>query len=152
MKQQLIIIILLVGAIVYLLLNKPQSPPEIIIEEKETIIERPSRRPSIPQAPVVPPSAMYQYRQVGILTDPLGGVPDVLPLYGRKAWKCSTRYQYYTRTTGYQAYQVRVFHQGRDCLESHCSSCEQIYDGSTVTIDDVYPGVNFKATVYPVYY
>ena len=152
MKQQQILIILLVGAIVYLLLNKPQSQPEIIIEEKETIIERPFR-PRVPQAPVVPPSSMYQYRQVGILTDPLGGVTDVLPLYGRRAPGCSTRYQYYTRTAGYQAMQVRVFHNGRDCMESHCSSCEQIYDGNaSVTIDDIYPGVNFTATIYPVYY
>ena len=106
--------------------------------------------PDVPAPPYRPYNNSTVFSQIGILTDPTGGVSDILPLYGRLAPGCSTRYQYYTRTSGYQAVQIEIHYGGRDCMEGYCSSCEEIYNGVTGITIDGYPGVSFTASVYNI--
>lgn len=139
-------VVLLVVLVAYMLGRQPMATK---IQTETQFVPYP-----VPVQNSVPPPPQRTYNnnrtfeQKGILVDPSGSVGDVLPLYGRLAPGCSTRYQYYTRTSGYQATQVQVHYGGRNCMEGYCSSCEEIYDGTTGITVDGYPGISFTATIF----
>ena len=148
----IIALILLVVYDIYTQRAKTTPPPETVEVPVEVPVVVPVRDfgPSAPPPPYRPYNNSQIFSQIGILTDPTGGVADILPLYGRLAPGCSTRYQYYTRTSGYQAVQIPITYDGRDCMDTHCSSCNEIYNGVTGITVIGYPGVNFTATVYQI--
>jgi hypothetical protein len=149
----IVILIALVAYGIYDQQQQKQPRKKRARKEKEYIPYPVSVRdygPGVPPPPYRPYNNSTVFSQVGILTDPAGGVSDILPLFGRLAPGCSTRYQYYTRTSGYQAVQIEVHYGGRDCMDGYCSSCDEIYDGTTGITVDGYTGVNFTASIYQI--
>ena len=149
-----VLLVLLIAVMGFMMwTQQKQKRPRRAKEEKEYVPYPVAVRdygPGVPAPPYRPYNNSTVFSSIGVLTDPTGGVPDILPLYGRLAPGCSTRYQYYTRTSGYQAVQIEIHYGGRDCMEGYCSSCEEIYDGVTGITVDGYPGVVFTASVYNI--
>ena len=150
MKQNAILI-LLVALVAYDIWSRTKKKQTTKVQQETQLIPYPvAVQSSVPPPPYRPYNNSRTFSQVGILTDPTGTSSDILPLFGRLAPGCSTRYQYYTRTSGYQATQVQVHYGGRNCMEGYCSSCEEIYDGTTGITVDGYPGINFSANIYQI--
>ena len=100
-----VLLVLLIAVLGYVLWaqQKQKKRPRRGKKEKEYIPYPVAVRdygPNVPAPPYRPYNNSTVFSQIGILTDPTGGVADILPLYGRLAPGCSTRYQYYTRTSG----------------------------------------------------
>ena len=149
-----VIIIALMAMVVVLFSMQQKQPPREKKKEKTKLVPYPvptqTYLPGVPAPPYRPYNNSTVFSQVGVLTDPSGGSSDILPLYGRLAPGCSTRYQYYTRTSGYQAVQIEIHYGGRDCMEGYCSSCDEIYDGTTGITVDGYSGITFTANIYQI--
>ena len=146
------LIVILIALVAYTLYDQQQPRQKRRKKQKEYVpypVQVPNIYPGVPTPPYRPPMERM-FSQIGILTDPTGGINDILPLYGRLAPGCSTRYQYFTRTSGYQAVQVQVHYGGRNCMDGYCSSCDEIYDGVTGITVDGYSGVTFTASIYQI--
>jgi len=86
------------------------------------------------------------YQQVGILTsNETDKEPVVLPLFGRKVYGRSDRWQYYTATDKNNMMRIPLNKEGRACEDD--VGCQEIYNGDKLTVE-IYAGREFTATVY----
>lgn len=88
------------------------------------------------------------YQQLGILTaDEQDKEPIILPLFGRKIYGRSDRYQYYTATDKNNMIRLPLAIDNRNCEDT--VGCNEIYSGDKIYIP-VYQGRQFTATIYKV--
>lgn len=121
----------------------PSSPQVVVIDaSKEDRL--PVYPKNLPQ--YSSPSRPLDYQQVGILTsNETDKEPIVLPLYGRKLYNRSDRWQYYTATDKNNMMRIPLSFGNRPCEDD--VGCNEINNGDTLTID-IYSGRTFTATVY----
>lgn len=90
------------------------------------------------------------YQQIGILTAPSSGGSgssgsrSIIPLFGRKLMTNRDRWNYYTRTDGFNTVSIPVAHKNRSCDED--IGCEEIYDGDSISTPAL--GQTYVATIY----
>lgn len=122
---------------------RPSSPQVVVIDaSKEDRL--PVYPKNLPQ--YSSPNRPLDYQQVGILTsNETDKEPIVLPLYGRKLYNRSDRWQYYTATDKNNMMRIPLSFGNRPCEDD--VGCNEINNGDTLTID-IYSGRTFTATVY----
>lgn len=92
--------------------------------------------------------APLDYQQVGILTsNETDKEPVVLPLFGRKVYGRSDRWQYYTATDKNNMMRIPLHIGSRDCEDT--VGCNELSSGDKLTVD-IYQGREFTATIYRV--
>lgn len=133
--------------------NYKQEKNVIVINKKNdeyTTTSRSSQSPVYPtELPKYSPQGQpLDYQQVGILTSNEEATePIILPLFGRKIYGRSDRWQYYTATDKNNMMRIPLQYKNRDCEDD--TGCEEIYTGDVLTVD-IYQGRQFTATVYKV--
>lgn len=91
-----------------------------------------------------------QFQQMGVLTAPGGSSTSaspnrtLLPLLGRRSANSRDRYNYYTRTDGFNPIQVPVSFKNRGCDDD--TGCNEIMSGDTIAVPLL--GQTYIATVY----
>lgn len=126
--------------------ESPSSPPVIVVNggssSKDQSPVYPSHLPkySNPQQPL-------DYQQIGVLTShETEKEPIVLPLYGRKIYGRSDRWQYYTATDKNNMMRLPLEFENRDC-EDENTGCKEIYSGDKLEVE-IYKDREFTATIY----
>lgn len=108
--------------------------------------------PGVPVVPInVPTQGLPQeFQQMGVLTAPGGSSTSaspnrtLLPLLGRRSANSRDRYNYYTRTDGFNPIQVPVTFKNRGCDDD--TGCDEIMSGDTIGVPLL--GQTYTATVY----
>jgi hypothetical protein len=108
--------------------------------------------PGVPVIPIQIPTQGLpeQFQQIGVLSAPGGtstsASPNrtLLPLFGRKVAVAKDRYNYFTRSDGFNSIQVPVSYKNRSCEDDN--GCDEIYSGETVAVPLL--GQSFVATTY----
>jgi len=108
--------------------------------------------PGVPVVPInIPTQGLPQeFQQMGVLTAPGGSSTSaspsrtLLPLLGRRSANARDRYNYYTRTDGFNPIQVPVSFKNRGCDDD--TGCDEIMSGDTVGVPLL--GQTYTATVY----
>ena len=126
------------------------APPERLYDTQPDFAGMPP--PGIPVVPIQVPTRGLpeQFQQMGVLTTPGGSstsaAPNrtLLPLFGRRNMAGRERYNYYTRTDGYNPVQVPVSFKNRPCDDDN--GCDEITTGDTVGVPLL--GQTFVATTY----
>ena len=123
------------------IVSKETLPKEIIV--RETVIQSSGRE--LPAAVTVhidknAGSVPETYAQVGYLS---GSGSDLVPLYGKRSEARRGRWFYYAIVKDTK---VPVFVEGRDCMRE--VACDEIYDGSSVIVPDIDPGMSWKVKIY----
>jgi len=136
--------------------NRPQSfkfppPPE---RSYETPVDTAGfyPPPGIQVVPIqVPTQGLPQeFQQVGVLSTPGGSSTSaspnrtLLPLFGRRVAVSRERYNYYTRTDGFNPVQVPVSFKNRNCEDDN--GCDEISNGDMISVPLL--GQTFVSTVY----
>lgn len=115
-----------------------------LIQAKQLEESKSPKLPEINSMPInIPTRGMEQFRQLGILTSQNDN-KRVLPLYGRRTYVGSHKWNYYTSTDGYNSFQVSVVNKNKDCSEEY--GCDEINSHDDIHI----PAYNesFKALMY----
>ena len=121
-----------------------QSSPQVVVIDASKEDRLPVYPKNLPQ--YSSPNRPLDYQQVGILTsNETDKEPIVLPLYGRKLYNRSDRWQYYTATDKNNMMRIPLSFGNRPCEDD--VGCNEINNGDTLTID-IYSGRTFTATVY----
>jgi len=126
------------------------TPPERSYDAQPDFAGMPP--PGVPVVPIQIPTRGLpeQFQQMGVLTSPGGSATSaspnrtLLPLYGRRTASGRERYNYYTRTDGYNPVQVPVSYKNRTCEDDN--GCDEISTGDTVGVPLL--GQTFVATTY----
>lgn len=123
--------------------NVPQQQPQVVVIDKSN--ERlPVYPKNLPQ--YSSPNRPLDYQQVGILTsNETDKEPIVLPLYGRKLYNRSDRWQYYTATDKNNMIRLPLTFGNRECEDD--VGCNEINSGDNLSIS-TYSGRTFTATIY----
>jgi hypothetical protein len=108
--------------------------------------------PGIPVIPIQIPTRGLpeEFQQMGVLTTQGGsatsGSPNrtLLPLFGRRVASSRDRYNYYTRTDGFNPVQVSLSFKNRNCDDD--IGCHEIMNGDTIGVPLL--GQSFVATIY----
>lgn len=108
--------------------------------------------PGVPAIPIQIPTRGLpeQFQQMGVLSAQGGtdtsASPErtLLPLFGRRIATSRERYNYYTRTDGFNPIQVPVSFKNRNCDDDN--GCDEIMKGDSVGVPLL--GKTFVATVY----
>jgi hypothetical protein len=108
--------------------------------------------PGVPVVPInIPTQGLPQeFQQMGVLTAPGGSSTSaspnrtLLPLLGRRSANSRDRYNYYTRTDGFNPIQVPVSFKNRGCDDD--TGCDEIMSGDTIGVPLL--GKTYVATVY----
>ena len=108
--------------------------------------------PGVPVIPIQIPTRGLpeEFRQMGVLTAPGGSSTSaspnrtLLPLLGRRVASSRERYNYYTRTDGFNPVQVPVNFKNRPCDDDN--GCDEIMNGDTIAVPLL--GQTFVANVY----
>ena len=108
--------------------------------------------PGVPAIPIQVPTRGLpeQFQQIGVLSTQGGtetsASPErtLLPLFGRRVAASRERYNYYTRTDGFNPVQVPVSFKNRNCDDDN--GCDEIMKGDSVGVPLL--GKTFVATVY----
>jgi hypothetical protein len=121
-----------------------ETPQQII---QPTIINTKINKPEIPVYPKeLPKYNNMEYQQVGILSaNETDKEPIVLPLFGKKIYGRSDRWNYYTATDKNNMMRIPVKFENKDCEDE--IGCNQIYDKDKLNID-IYQDKSFTATIY----
>lgn len=109
-----------------------KQPPLII--KHQSIQRKPIRRINIKTR------GEEEYRQLGVL---YGSDDKVLPLYGRRTYPSSQRWNYYTKSNGYNSFKLPIKRNGQDCTKN--LGCKEIDENETINIDNY---GNFKTELY----
>ena len=121
-----------------------QPSPQVVVIDASKEDRLPVYPKNLPQ--YSSPNRPLDYQQVGILTsNETDKEPIVLPLYGRKLYNRSDRWQYYTATDKNNMMRIPLSFGNRPCEDD--VGCNEINNGDTLTID-IYSGRTFTATVY----
>jgi len=90
--------------------------------------------------------APLDYQQVGILTSQeTEKEPVILPLFGRKVYGRSDRWQYYTATDKNNMIRIPLQIGSRECEDT--VGCNELYTGDKLGVG-IYQGREFTATIY----
>jgi len=108
--------------------------------------------PGVRAVPIQVPTQGYpeEYQQVGVLTAQGGSSTSaspnrtLLPLFGRRNATGRDRFNYYTRTDGFNPIQVSLNYKNRQCDDDN--GCDEIFSGDTVSVPQL--GQTFVSTVY----
>tara|TARA_B110000977_G_scaffold191571_1_gene263895 strand:- start:14550 stop:14987 length:438 start_codon:yes stop_codon:yes gene_type:complete len=126
-----IIIILLVFALIYISWDKQ-------IKTK-TVVDK-VLRPVIRALPVnVATRGSHDYKQVGILS---GDDGKVLPLYGRRTYNGSHKWNYFTRANDHLSLRIPLSRDGRECDKQN--GCEELYDNDSLHVPEYNSRFNIK--------
>lgn len=82
-------------------------------------------------------------KQVGVLTS--SNLDMTIPLYGRRLWNGSSKWNYFTRNDKFVSVVLPVMNCGRDCSEEY--GCNEIYDGDNVNVPQI-SNAPLKVTLY----
>lgn len=127
------------------IVSKETSPTKEIIV-RETVVQSSGSLNREPTAAVTvhidknAGSVPETYAQVGYLSGPRS---ELVPLYGKRSEARRGRWFYYAIVKDTK---VPVFVEGRDCMRE--VACDEIYDGSSVIVPDIDPGVSWKVKIY----
>lgn len=103
--------------IIILLQKKPEEPPP---------------PPQILEQPVIIYNA-NEYRQIGIITSSESDKePIILPLFARKVYGRSDRFQYYTMADKQHLIHLPVQFRNRECEER--IGCDELYTDDKITV------------------
>ena len=108
--------------------------------------------PGVRAIPIQVPTQGYpeEFQQMGVLTAAGGSSTSaspnrtLLPLFGRRTATGRDRFNYYTRTDGFNPVQVSVNYKNRNCDDDN--GCDEIFSGETVAVPQL--GQTFVSTVY----
>lgn len=94
-----------------------------------------SQSPSLPQIrrmPINIPTrgSPESYTVVGVLNDVTS--QKILPLYGRRVYNGSSKWNYYTSTDGYNTLNLSIVHKSKDCLNEY--GCDELYTDDLVYV------------------
>uniref|UniRef100_A0A6C0CUB7 Uncharacterized protein n=1 Tax=viral metagenome TaxID=1070528 RepID=A0A6C0CUB7_9ZZZZ len=121
-----------------------QHSPQVVVIDASKEERLPIYPKNLPQ--YSSPNRPLDYQQIGILTsNETDKEPIVLPLYGRKLYNRSDRWQYYTATDKNNMMRIPLSFGNRPCEDD--VGCNEISNGDTLTIN-IYSGRTFTATVY----
>jgi len=149
-----IVIVVVVTLLLMFLVFKPPAPKQVpektapqIVVIKESSGSGGGTGPGIPHYPsTLPKYNQSEYQQVGILTSSeTDKEPIVLPLFGRKLYNRSDRWQYYTATDKNNLMRIPLSYQNQDCEDD--IGCKEIYSGDKLSVS-IYQDRVFTATVY----
>lgn len=102
-----------------------------------------SAPPPVRMVPMnIPTRGVEQFQQVGIIAS-IDNQNDeaststrkkILPLYGRRTFNGSSKWNYYTSTDGYHVVQLSVVHKNKDCMEEY--GCDELYSDDEIYIQE----------------
>ena len=137
------------------------SPQKTVPRQETKTVYVMQQQPRVPEPEVNvrPPIRQYNrgggpIQQIGILTGEGGSsssaAPDrtILPLFGRELDVRRSRWNYYTRTDGFNPVQVPVRVGNRMC-DDDTNGCNEVFSDDTVHVPAL--SRSFKASVYKVY-
>jgi hypothetical protein len=151
-----ILLVLILLVLLYISQKEPNAtapPPRVIVVENTSKTHTNSANTDVPVYPKRAPMysnshAPLDYQQLGVLTaDEQDKEPIILPLFGRKIYGRSDRYQYYTATDKNNMIRLPLAIDNRNCEDT--VGCNEIYSGDKINIP-VYQGRQFTATIYKV--
>ena len=93
----------------------------------------------------IPTRGYEEYRQLGILSSNNDQEDTrIIPLFGRRTFNGSQKWNYHTFTDGFQKIELSVINKNKDCMNEY--GCEELYTNDEVVV----PGYNssFKVTMY----
>jgi hypothetical protein len=108
--------------------------------------------PGVPVIPIQVPTQGLpsEFQQMGVLAAAGGSGTSaspnrtLIPLFGRRVAVSRNRYNYYSRTDGFNPMQVSVTYKNRNCDDDN--GCDEIMSGDTVGIPQL--GQTFTATIH----
>jgi hypothetical protein len=124
----------------------PPTPPLPKIEYiKQEIYQDDSKKPSWNYPSWNYPTRGFptEIQQIGILNNKHNS--KILPLYGRKTYPSSSKWNYYTNTDKYSSVQLPVEYKHKDCTSEY--GCEEVYDEDSVYVkgyDDQFRVILYK--------
>ena len=105
-----------------------------------TIRQAPIRRSRVPIN--IKTRGVDSWRQVGVIHNEKG---NILPLFGRRTYNGSDKWNYYTASKGAHSYKVPINIEGKQCDGEY--GCKEIYDGDSISLD-THKGQKFKTEIY----
>lgn len=142
----LIILIICSIILIFLILRKKDTVivKEIIIKENKPIVKNNDELPIYPKE--LPKYNDDNYQQIGILTsNETDKEPIILPLFGKKLYNRSDRWQYYTASDKNNMIRLPIKYENKDCEDD--VGCRELYNGDNIIVD-IYQGRLFTATIY----
>jgi len=130
----------------------PDNVPDIILREPSTHPTHPN--PPIQMVPInIPTRGVDEFQQVGIISSIDKSSIDnsskdtrkkILPLYGRRTYNRSSKWNYYTSTDGYHVIQLSVVHKNKDCMDNY--GCDELYTDDEIYIQEYEE--SFRVSIY----
>lgn len=111
----------------------------VSFQKKQKIQVKPVLRRILPIN--VATRGIEDYRHIGILS---GNKGKVLPLYGRRTYKGSSKWNYFTRANDHLSLRIPVSRDGYNC-EEHIG-CKELYNDDTLHVPEY--NDNFKIKLY----
>ncbi len=118
------------------LLNKYSSRPVIFtIDNNENTYGRPPyKNPDTPIIPSIPTKGSpNEFQQIGLLTNEKKDVN--LPLYGRRLYTSSSKWNYYTSSGSFHSVSIPIKVNNRDCDTE--LGCDELYSGDKIHIEEL---------------
>lgn len=148
-----IVIVVVVILLLMFLVFKPPAPKQVPEKPAPQILVikesggGSASGPGIPHYPsTLPKYNQPEYQQVGILTSSeTEKEPIVLPLFGRKLYNRSDRWQYYTATDKNNLMRIPLSYENQECEDD--IGCKEIYSGDKLSVS-IYQDRVFTATIY----
>lgn len=90
----------------------------------------------------VPTRGVDEFQQVGVIasienkneTSSTDTRKKILPLYGRRTFNGSSKWNYYTSTDGYHVVQLSIVNQNKDCMEEY--GCDELYSDDEIYVQE----------------
>ena len=133
MKHKTIIVLLLLIILLLLINNRSTKKMQKIKHVKIPIKQ---------YVPVnIPTRGIEDFRQIGILS---GNNGKVLPLYGRRTYNGSNRWNYFTKANDHLSLKIPLEKNGKDCDEQN--GCDELYDDDLLHVPEY--NTDFKIKLY----
>ena len=132
-KVSSIILLLLLGIMLYSMKSHSVVYKRI---RKPTYVRSTNRIPIN-----VATRGVEDYRQLGIVSSNNG---KVLPLYGRRTYSGSNRWNYFTQANDHLALKIPLTNKGHECDSS--TGCDELYDNDNINIPQY--NNNFSVKLY----
>ena len=144
-----ICVVLIAVAIAIILLtrtapSKRQAPETIVIVAPQPQQPQQQNDPRLPSTPInVSTRGETSFQQIGVLYS-VDDKERVLPLYGRPTYVGSQKWNYYTKTDGFQSMQLAL-QRGNDCLDN--IGCRELDEDDVLVIPEL-GATSFKVRKY----
>lgn len=134
-KQSKNIIVLLLGIIIILIIKN-----QIMSVAQKTIVKKVYKNNYA--VPInVPTRGIEDYKQIGIISSNEG---KVLPLYGRRTYYGSQRWNYFTKANDHLSVKIPLVKDGKDCDSN--LGCKELYDNDIINVPQY--GDDFTLKLY----